>query len=140
MRWKGRRRSSNVEDRRGVRIGKGGGLSIGIIVLGLVAMYFGVDPRVVMQVGSQLGGGQVTEERVDYQPTAKEKAGRVRVGGAGRYRGRLEPGVQAHGEALRRAHAGALQRRGAVGRAIVKSGVQASRTYPVNDPLLVRHP
>ena len=25
-------------------------------------------------------------------------------------------------------------------RAIVKSGVQASRTYPVNDPLLVRHP
>ncbi len=73
MRWKGRRRSSNVEDRRGVRIGKGGGLSIGIIVLGLVAMYFGVDPRVVMQVGSQLGGGQVTEERVDYQPTAKEK-------------------------------------------------------------------
>ena len=73
MRWKGRRRSSNVEDRRGVRIGKGGGLSIGIIVLGLVAMYFGVDPRVVMQVGSQLGGGQVTEKRVDYQPTAKEK-------------------------------------------------------------------
>ena len=27
-----------------------------------------------------------------------------------------------------------------VRRAIVKSGVQASRTYPVNDPLLVRHP
>jgi len=73
MRWKGRRRSANVEDRRGVRIGKGGGLSIGVILLGLVAMYFGVDPRVVMQVGSQLGGGQVTEERVDYQPTAKEK-------------------------------------------------------------------
>ena len=70
----------------------GGGLSIGIIVLGLVAMYFGVDPRVVMQVGSQLGGGQVTEERVDYQPTAKERTGRVRVGGAGRYRGR--PGTR----------------------------------------------
>ena len=29
---------------------------------------------------------------------------------------------------------------GLVSRAIVKSGVQASRTYPVNDPLLVRHP
>lgn len=73
MRWKGRRRSANVEDRRGRRISKGGGLSIGVILLGLVAMYFGVDPRVVMQVGSQLGGGQVTEEQVDYQPTAKEK-------------------------------------------------------------------
>lgn len=73
MRWRGRRRSANVEDRRGVRIGRGGGLSIGVIVLGLVAMYFGVDPRLVMQVGSQLGGGQVTEQQVDYQPTAKEQ-------------------------------------------------------------------
>lgn len=73
MRWKGRRRSANVEDRRGMRISKGGGLSIGVILLGLVAMYFGVDPRLVMQVGSQLGGGQTTEQSVAYQPTARDK-------------------------------------------------------------------
>ena len=55
MRWQGRRRSSNVEDRRGTSIKRGGG--IGIILLALVAMYFGVDPKLVMDVGSQLGVG-----------------------------------------------------------------------------------
>ena len=71
MKWQGRRRSSNVEDRRGSGIKRGGG--IGIIVLGLVAMYFGVDPKLVMDVGSQLGvsGGQV--EQTDYKPSAAEQ-------------------------------------------------------------------
>jgi uncharacterized protein len=73
MRWRGRRSSSNVEDRRGVRVGRRGGLSIGVIVLGLVAMYFGVDPRMVMTIGSQLGGGQTAKQRVEYRPTAKEQ-------------------------------------------------------------------
>lgn len=71
MKWQGRRRSSNVEDRRGSRIKRGGG--IGIIVLGLIAMYFGVDPQLVMNVGNQLGvgGGQV--QQVDYKPSAAEQ-------------------------------------------------------------------
>ena len=64
MRWKSGRRSSNIEDRRGIRISKktaaGGGLTT--IVLVLVAMYFGIDPGVVMQVANQ---GQGTEERVE---------------------------------------------------------------------------
>ena len=72
MRWRGRRRSSNVEDRRGRRVGKGGGLSLGVILLGLVAMYFGVDPRIVMQLGNQLGGGGATQQ-APYQPSAKEQ-------------------------------------------------------------------
>lgn len=44
------RSSRNIEDRRasGPRIGKGS-IGIGTIVLALVAMYFGVDPRVVLQ-------------------------------------------------------------------------------------------
>ena len=52
MRFDNSRESSNVEDRRG---GGGGGLpvggrsiGIGTIVLALVAMYFGVDPSVVL--------------------------------------------------------------------------------------------
>jgi len=57
MRWRGGRRSSNIEDRRGVRAGPkllGGG--IGTIVLILVAMYFGVDPTPLLQ-GMQGAGG-----------------------------------------------------------------------------------
>ena len=49
MRWKSGRRSSNIEDRRGRRIGRktaGGG--IGVIVIALIAMYFGVDPSVFL--------------------------------------------------------------------------------------------
>ena len=50
MRWRSGRRSSNIEDRRGVRAGPkllGGG--IGTIVLVLVAMYFGIDPTPLLQ-------------------------------------------------------------------------------------------
>jgi predicted metalloprotease len=56
MRWEQGRRSDNIEDRRGMRVGKKGlvGGGIGTIVLALVAMYFGVDPSVVLnQVGDQ---------------------------------------------------------------------------------------
>lgn len=65
MRFDNERESSNVEDRRGSRSGGRGGMrlggrgkiGIGTIVLALVAMYFGVDPSVVLNSG--LGGGQV---------------------------------------------------------------------------------
>lgn len=50
MRWKSGRRSENIEDRRGLRVGRTGlaGGGIGAIVLALVAIYFGVDPAVVL--------------------------------------------------------------------------------------------
>jgi len=70
MKWRGRRRSRNVEDRRGMRVGRAGGIGIGTIVLALIAMYFGVDPRLVLDVGSQLGGGPV--QQADYKPTAAD--------------------------------------------------------------------
>ncbi len=57
MRWKGRRGSSNVDDRRLLRLGKkakGGG--IGAIVVALVAIYFGVDPSVVLNLTQGLQG------------------------------------------------------------------------------------
>ncbi len=50
MRWRGGRRSSNIEDRRGASAAPkllGGG--IGTIVLILVALYFGVDPMPLLQ-------------------------------------------------------------------------------------------
>ena len=51
LRWKGRRQSSNVEDRRGVRAGPklvGGGL--GLLLLVGVGLFLGVDPGTLMQV------------------------------------------------------------------------------------------
>lgn len=51
MRLDNSRESKNIEDRRGRRMaGVGRGkLSLGAIVLALVAVYFGVDPNVVLQ-------------------------------------------------------------------------------------------
>lgn len=50
MRWEGGRRSGNIEDRRGVRVPGGiAGGGIGVVVIALIAMFFGVDPRVVLQ-------------------------------------------------------------------------------------------
>ena len=57
MRFDNGRQSDNVEDRRrtgfgggGRRVGRGK-IGIGTIVLALVAMYFGVDPSVVLNSG-----------------------------------------------------------------------------------------
>jgi len=53
MRWEDGRRSDNVEDRRGSSVSRGvvGG-GIGTVILVLVAMYFGVDPSVVLNTAS----------------------------------------------------------------------------------------
>jgi len=50
MRWEGDRESENVEDRRGLSIG-GRGIAlggIGTVVVTLIALYFGVDPSVIL--------------------------------------------------------------------------------------------
>jgi hypothetical protein len=50
MRWKDRRRSSNIEDRRSAARGTtlvGGG--IGTIAIVLAALYFGIDPSVLLE-------------------------------------------------------------------------------------------
>jgi uncharacterized protein len=78
MRLGDRRQSGNVEDRRGIRYGRAGGIGLGTIVLALVAMYFGQDPSVVLQ-GMQGQGGQVTEQQVPYQESAQEAEARVLV-------------------------------------------------------------
>ncbi len=63
MRWERGRRSDNIEDRRGMRVGgrglAGGGL--GAIVLALVAMYFGVDPAVVLNQAGNLAPTEQTQ-------------------------------------------------------------------------------
>jgi predicted metalloprotease len=61
MLWRGGRRSSNIEDRRGGGGfgGRGGGVKVGglgIVVILLVGLFFGVDPATLL---SQLEGGSV---------------------------------------------------------------------------------
>jgi predicted metalloprotease len=77
MRLGNQRESSNVEDRRGIRFSRAGGIGIGTIVLALVAIYFGQDPTVLLQ-GTQ-GQGQVQQEQVPYQESAAEGQARVLV-------------------------------------------------------------
>ncbi|MGI9344521.1 MAG: KPN_02809 family neutral zinc metallopeptidase [Gammaproteobacteria bacterium] len=49
MRWRKGRRSSNVDDRRGQKVRRGvAGGGIGTIVLILLAMYFGIDPSLLL--------------------------------------------------------------------------------------------
>jgi predicted metalloprotease len=50
MRWKGRRRSANVDDRRGGRGARRAGFGmIGTVALVLVGLYLGVDPALILQ-------------------------------------------------------------------------------------------
>jgi predicted metalloprotease len=70
MRWESGRRSDNVEDRRGRRVTRGvAGGGIGALILVVVAMLFGVDPRLLLQ-GVPAGGGETVES---YQPTPEEE-------------------------------------------------------------------
>lgn len=60
MRW-GSGRSSNIEDRRGMGMGKLAGGGIGTIVIALIAMYFGVDPSVVLNQANNIAPEQQTQ-------------------------------------------------------------------------------
>jgi hypothetical protein len=69
MRLDNQEESDNVEDRRRGRAGIGSkGIGVGTIVLALVAMYFGVDPAVVLNVGQGLQQTETTES----QPIPKD--------------------------------------------------------------------
>lgn len=101
MRWQGRRRSSNIEDRRGQRTpsrfgGGGGGNMGGIIgsvvtailsgkggkkkIIGLVVVvgiiwYFDIDPRILLgqQPASSGGGASQTQQVQGQQPPANDE-------------------------------------------------------------------
>ena len=61
MRWQGRQGSQNVEDRRGGRMKRAGGIGIGTIIIAIIAYLLGADPSALMQ---QLQGGQVAQTTV----------------------------------------------------------------------------
>lgn len=82
MEWRGRRQSTNVEDRRGMRIPGGvGGLGAGAILLAVgVAYCSGIDPALLLS-DLEAGGGQVaygTESRA-ITPEEEQQAEFIRV-------------------------------------------------------------
>jgi predicted metalloprotease len=71
MRWRDRRQSANIEDRRGMTGGKvaiGGGL--GTIVILLIALLFGADPRQLLE---QLPAGDPSAGTQTARPTNPEE-------------------------------------------------------------------
>lgn len=60
MKWRGRRQSTNIEDRRGGGMAGKGGIGIGSIIIALILWkVFGVDPQTTLGVAQQINGTQV---------------------------------------------------------------------------------
>lgn len=75
MRWKGRRVSSNVEDRRGGGAKAGGISIIGLIVAFVAWKFFGVDPQQAYQTTKQVtqGVSGTAETRGLENPTPEQQ-------------------------------------------------------------------
>ena len=81
MRWKGRRVSENVEDRRGGGGAKAGGISIlGLIVAFVAWKFFGVDPQMAYQATKQVTSSQQTQGASPENMTAEQKESLAFVG------------------------------------------------------------
>jgi predicted metalloprotease len=78
MRIEDQRRSDQIEDRRGTRSPMGRGIAgggIGIVVIALIAMFFGIDPSVVMQGAQQASVATAPREAPvrPAQPSREDK-------------------------------------------------------------------
>ena len=74
MRWRGRRQSDNVVDRRGSRMSRGGRRTAGggaAIVLVLAGLFFGEDVKNIL--GLFIGGGTPTVQQAPQQMPAGEQ-------------------------------------------------------------------
>ena len=74
MRIEDQRRSDQIEDRRGMSVGRGvAGGGIGLVVIVLLALFFGVDPSLLLQGGPSPGAvPQEPEQRVETRAPSRE--------------------------------------------------------------------
>lgn len=82
MRWKGRRVSSNLEDRRGGGLKVGGGLSIGGIILAIILWkVFGIDPRTTLGLTQQVSQQTAASQSIGLDnPTPEQQEAAEFVG------------------------------------------------------------
>jgi len=107
MRLDDQEESSNVEDRRSGGSGIGGkGIGVGTIVLALVAMYFGVDPAVVLNVGQ----GLQQTETAESQSIRKMTHGCICSQGAWEHRRNLGQGISTVRSSISGAEVGIVHR------------------------------
>ena len=78
MRWEGRRQSGNIEDRRGMRVSRGGlvGGGLGTLAIALIVMFLGGDPTAVLQ---QAGNAQVETTNEPYVESANDAVWRQQI-------------------------------------------------------------
>ena len=69
MFWENGRRSENIEDRRGISMPGGivGG-GVGVVVIALIGMFLGVDPRVILQEAGQTQAPSAQQQIVPVDP------------------------------------------------------------------------
>jgi predicted metalloprotease len=75
MRIEDQRRSDQIEDRRGMSVGRGvAGGGIGLIVIVLLALFFGVDPSLLLQQGGAPPGAapEAPQQRVEPRAPSRE--------------------------------------------------------------------
>lgn len=81
MRWKGRRVSNNLEDRRGGGGAKAGGISIlGLVVAFVAWKFFGVDPQQAYQATKQVTSGSSQQVSAIVNPTPEQQEATAFVG------------------------------------------------------------
>lgn len=78
MRWEGRRQSGNIEDRRGMRVSRGGlvGGGLGTLAIALIVMFLGGDPTAVLQ---QAGNAPVQTTNEPYVESPNEAEWRQQI-------------------------------------------------------------
>jgi uncharacterized protein len=74
MRIEDQRRSDQIEDRRGMSVGRGvAGGGIGLVVIVLLALFFGIDPSLLMQDGAPPGAAsEAPQQRVETRAPSRE--------------------------------------------------------------------
>ena len=75
MRWEGRRQSNNIEDRRGMRVSRGGlvGGGLGTLAIALLVMFLGGDPTPILQGAGNAPVQTTTEPYVENAAEAKRR-------------------------------------------------------------------
>src|SRR5262245_31290374 len=80
MKWEGRKESENVEDRRGKTMKAGMAVGGGGILILILSLLFGLDPKKVAQVvGQNPGGGQVAGDQGPKDPEEEKQASFTKV-------------------------------------------------------------